>query len=104
MEQIKDIIQQMDKAFDSRVKIGIMAILKNNQWVDFNEMKSALGITDGNLASHTNSLERKNFIEVHKQFVGKRPNTSYRVTTAGREGYQRYLVALKKLTNLYQQG
>jgi|JI6StandDraft_1071083.scaffolds.fasta_scaffold1286756_1 predicted ArsR family transcriptional regulator len=102
MEEIKDIIRQMDKAFDSRVRIGIMAILLPEQWVDFNELKTKLGVTDGNLASHMSSLERKKFIEIHKQFVGKRPNTSYKITAKGKEGYAKYLVSLKKLLNIKQ--
>jgi len=60
---MKDIIKQMDKAFDSRVRLGIMAILMANEWTDFNTLKERLGVTDGNLGSHTASLERKSFIK-----------------------------------------
>lgn len=97
---MKDLIKQMDKAFDSRVRLGIMAILLSNNWVDFNTLKEKLGVTDGNLASHTASLERKNFIEVRKQFIGKRPNTSYKMTVRGKEHFNLYLKALKQLLNL----
>ncbi len=97
---MKDIIKQMDKAFDSRVRLGIMAILMAHEWTDFNTLKEQLGVTDGNLASHTASLERKSFIEVRKQFIGKRPNTSYRVTILGKEAFAKYIRSLKKLLNL----
>ena len=97
---MKDIIKQMDKAFDSRVRLGIMAILMANEWTDFNTLKERLGVTDGNLASHTASLERKSFIEVRKQFIGKRPNTSYQVTMLGKEAFAKYIRSLKKLLNL----
>ena len=53
---MKEILKQMDKAFESRVRIGIMALLLVHEWLDFNTFKERLGITDGNLASHTTAL------------------------------------------------
>ncbi len=99
---MKDIIKQMDKAFDSRVRIAIMSILMVNEWVDFNTLKERLGVTDGNLASHTASLERRQYVEVRKRFIGKRPNTSYRVTPLGKEGFTNYVNALKQLLQIKQ--
>ncbi len=97
---MKDIIRDMDKAFESRVRIGIMATLQAHEWVDFNTLKLRLGVTDGNLASHTASLERKGFIEVRKQFIGKRPNTSYRMSNLGRESFGKYIRSLRLLLNV----
>ncbi len=97
---MKNIINEMDKAFDSRVRIAIMSILLSHDWVDFNTLKKQLGVTDGNLASHTASLERKKFIEVKKQFIGKRPNTSYRVTLTGKDAFAQYVKSLKRLLNI----
>lgn len=98
---MQDILNQMDKAFDSRVRIAIMAILlTTNDWVDFNTFKQQLGITDGNLASHTSTLEEKKFIEVRKRFVEKRPNTAYRITDEGKQAYHKYVNALRKLLKI----
>jgi len=97
---MKDIIKQMNKAFDSRIRLGIMAILLKEDWVDFKAFKERLGVTDGNLASHMASLERKAFVRVKKQFIGKRPNTSYQVTERGKEAFSHYLKALKKLLSI----
>lgn len=94
---MKDIIKQMNKAFDSRVRIAIMAILLHESWVDFIEMKERLGLTDGNLASHIAALEKKQYIEVKKQFISKRPNTSYKMTERGKESFRAYIQALKQL-------
>ncbi len=74
-----------------------MSVLMVNDWVDFSEMKSLLEITDGNLASHSNALEKSEYIEVKKEFVGKKPKTSYRVTQKGREAFTEHLNALEKL-------
>ena len=51
-------INQLNKEFESRVRLGIMSVLIVNDWVDFSEMKNLLNITDGNLASHSTALEK----------------------------------------------
>ena len=68
-------INLLNKEFESRVRLGIMSVLMVNDWVDFNEMKQLLNITDGNLASHSSALEKSAYIEIKKEFVGKRPRT-----------------------------
>ena len=90
-------INQLNKEFESRVRLGIMSVLMVNDWVDFSEMKNLLEVTDGNLASHSNALEKSNYIEVKKEFVGKKPKTSYRVTQTGRIAFTEHLDALEKL-------
>jgi len=90
-------ISKLNKEFESRVRLGIMSVLMVNDWVDFSEMKNLLDITDGNMASHSNALEKANYIEVKKEFVGKKPKTSYRVTQSGRIAFTQHLDALEKL-------
>lgn len=90
-------INQLNKEFESRVRLGIMSVLMVNDWVDFSEMKNLLEITDGNLASHSNALEKASYIEVKKEFVGKKPKTFYRVTQNGRQAFGEHLNALEKL-------
>ncbi|KIO51095.1 winged helix-turn-helix domain-containing protein [Flavobacterium hibernum] len=91
------IIDKLNKDFESRVRLGIMSILMVNEWVDFTEMKNLLNITDGNLASHSSALEKAEYIEVKKEFVGKKPKTSYQVTPRGRAAFKEHLSYLEKL-------
>lgn len=91
------IIDELNKNFESRVRLGIMSVLMVNDWIDFTEMKSLLNITDGNLASHSSALEKAGYIEVKKEFVGKKPKTSYRVTNIGRAAFVSHLNSLEKL-------
>jgi DNA-binding MarR family transcriptional regulator len=88
---------KLNKAFESRVRLGVMSILLVNDWVDYKELKSTLDLTDGNLASHISALEKNEYIEVRKMFVGKRPNTSYRVTNTGRKAFESHLKGLEEL-------
>lgn len=93
------IIDKLNKNFESRVRLGIMSVLIVNDWVDFTEMKALLTITDGNLASHSTALEKSEYIEIKKEFVGKKPKTSYRVTNTGRLAFKEHLNYLEKLIN-----
>lgn len=91
------IIDKLNKDFESRVRLGIMSVLMVNEWIDFTEMKNLLNITDGNLASHSSALEKSEYIEVKKEFVGKKPKTSYQVTPRGRAAFKEHLSYLEKL-------
>ena len=94
---MKTIIQNINKAFDHRIRLGIMSVLMVNESADFNMLKELLGVTDGNLSSHTKSLEQENYIVIEKQFIGKKPNTSYRVTKEGKKAFADHIDALEKL-------
>jgi DNA-binding MarR family transcriptional regulator len=74
-----------------------MSILMVNDRVEFSTLKEMLDITDGNLASHISALEKAEYVEVKKQFIGKKPNTTYTVTKAGKKAFNEHLDALEKL-------
>ena len=96
---MKNYIEDLNKAFESRVRLGIMSILMVNDYVDFGTLKDQLQITDGNLASHINALEKLKYIQIRKQFVGKKPNTSYAASKTGKKAFSEHLDALEKLIN-----
>ena len=68
-----------------------------NDWVDYKEIKEKLDLTDGNLASHVNGLEKLAYIEIRKRFVGKKTNTSYTITKLGKKEFKKHINALEKL-------
>jgi DNA-binding MarR family transcriptional regulator len=90
-------IHKLHKAFESRVRLGIMSVLMVNDSVDFNTMKELLGVTDGNLASHATALEKEGFIHIKKEFVGKKTSTTYSATKVGVKAFEEHLDALEKL-------
>jgi DNA-binding HxlR family transcriptional regulator len=90
-------IKGLNKDFESRVRLGIMSVLSVNEWVDFNTLKELLEVTDGNLASHTRSLENNGYLEVKKQFIARKPKTSYCITMKGKIAFAEHLSALEAL-------
>ena len=88
---------QLNKAFESRVRLGLMSILSVNSWVSYKEIKDLLEVTDGNLASHIQSLEKIKYLEIKKQFIGKKPHTTYKVTKTGKDAFEKHIEGLEKL-------
>jgi DNA-binding MarR family transcriptional regulator len=96
---VKISITGLHKAFESRIRLGIMSALAVNETIDFNSLKELLDVTDGNLASHMKALEKADFIGVKKSFVGRKPNTKYIMTKRGKKAFDEHLKALEKLIN-----
>src|SRR5688572_4651170 len=97
VQKVKISINGLHKAFDSRIKLGIMSALAVNDMLDFRSLKEFLDVTDGNLASHIKALEKEEFIGIKKQFLDRKPNTKYFMTKAGRKAFDDHLKALEKL-------
>ena len=94
---MKDLISGLNKIFESRIRLGIMSILMVNDSFDFNSLKESLKVTDGNLASHLKALEDKGMIKTTKQFIGRKPNTTYTITDEGASLFRQHLNALEDL-------
>lgn len=94
---MKHLISGLNKVFESRIRLGIMSVLMVNESFDFNSLKESLGVTDGNLASHLKALEDNGLIKTKKQFIGRKPNTSYTITEKGMDLFKQHLNALEDL-------
>jgi DNA-binding HxlR family transcriptional regulator len=92
-------ISGLSKLFENRIRLGIMSVLSVNDSYDFNSLKETLSVTDGNLASHLKALEENNLIKVNKQFIGRKPNTSYSITKEGMKSFRSHLAALEEIIN-----
>ncbi len=96
---MRNIISNINKAFDHRIRLGIMSVLMVNEFADFTTLKELLGATDGNIASHIKALEKENYVKVEKSFIDRKPNTRYSTTKTGREDFQKHIDAIENLLN-----
>ena len=94
---MKNPIQALNKIFDSRIRLGVMSVLVVNDSVSFNDLKQLLELTDGNLASHLNTLEQAEYIKTHKTFIGRKTNTTYTITELGKQSFKGHVDALEKM-------
>ena len=94
---MKNALTDFDKAFENRIRLGVMSALVVNDFVDFNTLKELLSVTDGNLASHLKSLEKSNYIIYEKKFFERKSNTSYSATELGRKAFMKHLRSIEQL-------
>ena len=94
---MKEILNDLNKAFENKTRLGIMSALVVNDRMDFNSLKNLLGVTDGNLASHLKSLEKNEYISMKKEFLDRKPNTSYEATKAGIIAFKKHIQAIENL-------
>jgi len=94
---VKVSFDDLNKAFENRVRLGIMSALSVNDSLDFSALKELLDVTDGNLATHIKKLEQEGFIEVQKTFIDNKPNTSYSVTKKGKKAFEEHLAVLEQI-------
>lgn len=94
---MKNPIENLNKIFDSRIRLGIMSALMVNDSVSYNDLKELMQVTDGNLASHLKTLEEGGYMKMQKGFIGRKTNTTYSVTKAGEKAFRAHLDALGQM-------
>ena len=94
---MKNPIENLNKVFDSRIRLGIMSALMVNASINFNDLKELINVTDGNLASHIKALEESGYIKVQKGFIGRKTNTVYSATKTGEKAFRMHLDALEQM-------
>ena len=90
-------IGKIDDVIHGRLRLGVMAYLANAEVADFNELKTVLEVTQGNLSVQLRRLEEANYVTIEKGFLGRKPRTQVRITAAGRAAFATYLEALGRI-------
>ncbi len=88
---------ELDRLIHERIRLGIVSALAANESLSFNDLKSLLKTTDGNLSVHARKLEDAEYIACAKYFQGRMPRTVYRLTASGRRALERYLDHMEAL-------
>lgn len=91
------ISNELDKLIHERMRLGIISALAANKSLTFNDLKSLLNTTDGNVSVHARKLEEAGYLTCEKSFNGRIPLTEYKITDAGREALNRYLNHMEAL-------
>ena len=87
----------LDRLVHERVRLAIVSALAARESLTFNELKSLVKTTDGNLSVHARKLEEAEYIACDKSFEGRVPKTEYRLTALGRRAFERYLDHMEAL-------
>ena len=81
----------LDRLIHERMRLGIVSALAANESLTFNDLKSLMNTTDGNLSVHARKLEDGGYVACSKTFEGRLPKTEYKLTVAGRRALESYL-------------
>jgi DNA-binding HxlR family transcriptional regulator len=88
---------ELDRLIHERMRLAMVSALAVNETLSFNELKRLLDTTDGNLSVHARKLEEAEYVTCTKSFEGRVPRTEYRLTTTGRQAFERYLSHMEAL-------
>jgi DNA-binding PadR family transcriptional regulator len=94
---VKEILENLNKVFENRIRLAVMSALMVNDSLDFNSFKLMLDVSDGNLATHMNVLEKSKYVTISKTFVRRKPLTTYSATATGKRAFGEHLEALEQL-------
>jgi DNA-binding MarR family transcriptional regulator len=92
----------LDRLIHEPGRLTILTVLSSIQAADFVFLQRTTRLTKGNLSSHLTKLEEAGLIEIHKRFVGKKPNTNVTLTAVGKQRIARHWDQLERLKNLSQ--
>lgn len=90
-------LETLDEAIHQKARLGIMSTLLALGEADFKLLKETLSLSDGNLSTHLGLLEERGYVAAHKEFVRRKPRTTYTPTETGRAAFHRYLLALEQI-------
>lgn len=97
LTDLLDAMDRLDEIIHQKARLGIMSALAAHNEVEFRFLKELLGLSDGNLAAHVGVLEARGYLVVTKEFVAKRPRTTYSLTERGRTAFKQYLTNLESV-------
>jgi len=89
--------QELNAVIHERTRLAIMSYLIPARKATFSELKEGLHLTDGNLNLHMKVLEKHGYVDVRKEFVRRRPRTTYEITSRGRREFASYVARLESI-------
>lgn len=93
----KEVGNNLDRLIHERTRLALVSALAANPVLSFNDLKSLLQMSDGNLSAHARKLEDAGYIACSKSFDGRMPRTEYRLTESGRSALQKYIAHMEAL-------
>jgi DNA-binding PadR family transcriptional regulator len=92
-----DGLPQLDPVIHGQLRLAVLSLLLSSDRADFTWLRKKAGATDGNLSVQMVKLEEAGYVAMEKRFVGRKPQTLYRITPKGRRALAKYVDALKTL-------
>lgn len=78
-------------------RLQVVALLGTTRWAEFRFVRDRLSISDSNLSKHVSVLETAGYVQVKKDFVGKRARTRLSLTRRGEAAFEGHVAALHQI-------
>jgi len=88
----------LDPLIHEASRLVIVSVLAECDAADFNFLLGTTSLTRGNLSTHMARLVAAGYVRETKEFIDRKPHTEYRLTSAGRAAFKRYVTAWRRLT------
>lgn len=93
-------LKELNPIIHSQLRLAIMTILLSVDEADFNYLKEQTQATSGNISVQLEKLSSAGYIQVNKEFIGKKTHTSCRMTEEGKQAFEEYIETLKTYLKL----
>ena len=90
-------LPELNPVVHGKLRLAVLSLLTGVDEADFTWLRQKTGSTDGNLGAQMLKLEEAGYVAMEKRFAGRKPQTLYRMTPAGRKALAKYVSALKQL-------
>jgi DNA-binding transcriptional ArsR family regulator len=102
-DKVRHPAPNLDRMIHERMRLGIVSALAANESLTFNDLKSLMDTTDGNLSVHARKLEEGGYIACIKSFEGRLPKTEYKITATGRRALENYVSHMETIIKQMRQ-
>ena len=92
-------LNSIDKLIHEPARLKIMTHLYVIESADFLFMMRQTGLTFGNLSAHMSKLEGEGYLEIIKEFIGRKPHTMLKLTEKGKQAFDKYRKQMKSFFN-----
>lgn len=93
-------LKELNPIIHSQLRLAIMTLLLSVEEADFTYLKEQTSATAGNISVQLDKLSSAGYIEIRKEFVGKKTRTSCKLTEVGRRALDEYVETLKTYLKL----
>ncbi|MGI5523303.1 winged helix-turn-helix domain-containing protein [Micromonospora sp. CA-259024] len=88
---------RFDELIHAPTRLSLVSLLAATEWAEFRYLREQLGLSDSALSKQLTTLEQAGYVEIRKNFVGKRPRTSVTLSRAGRAAFDGHVAALQEI-------
>ena len=89
--------EQFDELIHAPTRLAIVSLLAATEWAEFRFIRDSVELSDSALSKQLTTLEQAGYVDIRKRFVGKRPQTSAKLTRRGRMAFTRHVAALQAI-------